>query len=277
MKKLPTPQPRLGTSHPITTAKIAPILTVLLLAACASAPKPAVPDGSTRVQVNDPARLNQLQQQNAAETAANNDRAYFQGEITALKNQVEILNRVVRATLILPAGILTPPAEKPVVQASPTKAAPLTAPVAAPIAAPAGTPVSETPKRIIEKTPDGVIVRQFYAFGKFQFTPAPELASALRTVAKTDSTINVSGFTDSSVADPINNYVASARALSARRWLIENGVESSRIQSKSHGAANFLEDNSTKAGRSMNRRVELEIKGGDNSTLISMQEKANKS
>lgn len=273
MKKKPTPQTDLKTSRAMTTVKIAPILSVLLLAACASAPKPAVPDGSSRVQINDPARLIQLQQQNASETVANNDRAYFQAEITALKNQVEALNRVVRATLILPAGILTPPAEKPAAQASPTKAAPLTAPVAAP----AGIPVSEAPKRTIEKTADGVIVRQFYQFGKFQFTPEPELASALRTVAKTDATINVSGFTDSSVADSNNNYVASARALSARRWLIENGVESNRIQSKFHGAANFLKDNSTKAGRAMNRRVELEIKGGDNSALVPTQEKANKS
>lgn len=273
MKKKPTPQTHLKTSRAMTTVKIAPILSVLLLAACASAPKPAVPDGSSRVQINDPARLIQLQQQIASETVANNDRAYFQAEITALKNQVEALNRVVRATLILPAGILTPPTEKPAAQALPGKTAPLTAPVAAP----AGIPVSEAPKRTIEKTADGVIVRQFYQFGKFQFTPEPELASALRTVAKTDATINVSGFTDSSVADSNNNYVASARALSARRWLIENGVESNRIQSKFHGAANFLKDNSTKAGRAMNRRVELEIKGGDNSALVPTQEKANKS
>ena len=51
-------------------APLASLVAAMLATACASAPKPAVPDGGARVPINDPARVTLFQQQTAAEMAA---------------------------------------------------------------------------------------------------------------------------------------------------------------------------------------------------------------
>ena len=50
------------------------------------------------------------------------------------------------------------------------------------------------------------------------------------------------------------------RAEKARNWLIENGVDSTKIRTKYFSAGNFLSENKTEQGRALNRRVEVEAR-----------------
>jgi outer membrane protein OmpA-like peptidoglycan-associated protein len=69
----------------------------------------------------------------------------------------------------------------------------------------------------------------------------------------------VRGYTDSNVVNPIDKAIAIERAEKARTWLINNGAEGSKISTNYFTAGNFLVDNKTPQGRSMNRRVEIDI------------------
>jgi outer membrane protein OmpA-like peptidoglycan-associated protein len=71
--------------------------------------------------------------------------------------------------------------------------------------------------------------------------------------------IRVEGHTDSRGSDSYNQNLSEERAASVRQYLIGRGVGASRIQSKGFGEQRPIEDNTTKAGRAANRRVEIHI------------------
>jgi OOP family OmpA-OmpF porin len=71
--------------------------------------------------------------------------------------------------------------------------------------------------------------------------------------------IRVEGHTDSRGSDSYNQNLSEERAASVRQYLIGRGVSASRIQSKGFGEQRPIEDNTTKAGRAANRRVEIHI------------------
>jgi OOP family OmpA-OmpF porin len=72
-------------------------------------------------------------------------------------------------------------------------------------------------------------------------------------------TIRVEGHTDSRGRDSYNKKLSDQRAGSVRIYLIERGIESSRIDSIGFGEERPIDDNSTEAGRATNRRVEIHI------------------
>jgi len=69
--------------------------------------------------------------------------------------------------------------------------------------------------------------------------------------------IGVYGHTDNVGADVTNIPLSEKRAEAVRDWLRDKGLKESRIEAKGFGAAKPLADNSTAAGRSRNRRVEI--------------------
>ena len=81
------------------------------------------------------------------------------------------------------------------------------------------------------------------------------------TVLKTypDSTIVVSGHTDTTGNDAINNPLSINRASSVESYLESQGISSSRITSRGFGSKQPIASNSTEAGRAQNRRVEIAI------------------
>ncbi len=72
-------------------------------------------------------------------------------------------------------------------------------------------------------------------------------------------TIRVEGHTDSRGRDSYNKKLSDQRAGSVRLYLIERGIEPSRIDSIGYGEERPIDDNSTEAGRATNRRVEIHI------------------
>ena len=84
---------------------------------------------------------------------------------------------------------------------------------------------------------------------------------SVATVLKTypDSTIVVSGHTDTTGNDTINNPLSVNRASSVESYLESQGISSSRITSRGYGSKQPIASNATEAGRAQNRRVEIAI------------------
>lgn len=90
----------------------------------------------------------------------------------------------------------------------------------------------------------------------------PESAVILDRVAKAlrdwpEVKVQVDGHTDSSGDAAMNMELSRRRAVSVRAYLVQQGVEESRMKVKGYGETKPLESNRTPEGRAKNRRVEL--------------------
>lgn len=92
-----------------------------------------------------------------------------------------------------------------------------------------------------------------------EFKPSPEVAQALILAAKAAYQVNLRGRTDANIAGPDDPSIALGRALSARKYLVDRGIDSEKIHVFSKADGDFIAPNGTKEGRAMNRRVEIEI------------------
>ena len=101
----------------------------------------------------------------------------------------------------------------------------------------------------------------------FELNSSKLTASSTATLNGAIATLNkyqdinavVAGHTDSTGADSYNMWLSDQRAASVRKYLVSNGVAASRLTSKGFGETKPIADNSTKAGRAANRRVELSV------------------
>jgi len=73
--------------------------------------------------------------------------------------------------------------------------------------------------------------------------------------------IEVEGHTDSIGGDDYNQKLSENRANSVRSYLVEQGISSDKITATGLGKTRPVADNSTAAGRQVNRRVELVVSG----------------
>lgn len=73
------------------------------------------------------------------------------------------------------------------------------------------------------------------------------------------TTIVVSGYTDSTGADAYNQTLSEGRASSVASYFINKQVTPARFDTIGFGEQNPIADNSTEEGRSLNRRVELTL------------------
>ena len=69
--------------------------------------------------------------------------------------------------------------------------------------------------------------------------------------------VRIVGHTDTTGSDAINNPLSVNRAASARNYLTQRGVDARRIQIDGRGSYEPVADNSSDAGRSRNRRIEI--------------------
>jgi OOP family OmpA-OmpF porin len=71
--------------------------------------------------------------------------------------------------------------------------------------------------------------------------------------------IIVVGYTDNQGGTRANERLSLARANSVRDYFIEHGISASRVSAIGRGESNPVADNSTRAGRAQNRRIEIEF------------------
>jgi len=69
----------------------------------------------------------------------------------------------------------------------------------------------------------------------------------------------VDGHTDSVGSASSNQRLSEARAASVKAFLINRGITASRLSSKGYGEVSPISSNATKAGRKLNRRVEINL------------------
>ena len=69
------------------------------------------------------------------------------------------------------------------------------------------------------------------------------------------------GHTDSAGSDAYNQKLSVKRADAVKAYLITKGIEKNRVYTEGKGEKQPVADNKTDAGRSKNRRVEIEVVG----------------
>jgi len=90
----------------------------------------------------------------------------------------------------------------------------------------------------------------------------PVLDSVSRVFVDFEQTaIAVNGFTDSTGSFEYNQTLSEQRAASVANYITGRGVSSLRIASRGYGERYPVASNDTASGRSLNRRVEITVRG----------------
>ena len=102
-----------------------------------------------------------------------------------------------------------------------------------------------------------------FGFDKYQITDEmiPVLEQAKMILEEdTTATYEISGHTDATGTEAYNQGLSERRANSVMKWLTDNGIGADRLEAKGYGELAPKYDNSTKEGRKLNRRVEIQTK-----------------
>ncbi len=73
------------------------------------------------------------------------------------------------------------------------------------------------------------------------------------------SKFSIEGHTDSDGATIANQTLSESRAAAVMGYLVENGIDASRLSSKGFGESKPIATNATKVGKALNRRVEVKL------------------
>ncbi len=115
-------------------------------------------------------------------------------------------------------------------------------------------------------TADRVVIQQQPRFAVDRAEILPESAPLLSEVAAALEAhpelvrVEVQGHTDNSGSDEHNVVLSRRRAESIRQWLVTRGVAPERLEARGYGSTVPLADNTTRAGRALNRRVEFVVR-----------------
>jgi outer membrane protein OmpA-like peptidoglycan-associated protein len=83
------------------------------------------------------------------------------------------------------------------------------------------------------------------------------VAGALKQFDQT--TVRISGYTDSTGPLSLNQKLSEDRAGAVRTYLLAQGINPARIDSAGYGPANPIASNASEDGRQANRRVEIKL------------------
>lgn len=120
---------------------------------------------------------------------------------------------------------------------------------------------------VSQPAPDKIVITMSDAilFGTNSTVLAQNSQTTLKQIATVmnkypDTTIIVKGHTDSTGSEEYNQKLSENRANVVKNFLIGEGVAPARITAIGFGKSVPVADNGTEAGRSQNRRVEIEVK-----------------
>jgi outer membrane protein OmpA-like peptidoglycan-associated protein len=107
-----------------------------------------------------------------------------------------------------------------------------------------------------------IINNVFFESGEFELLPSSfsELARLAKQMKESPTMkIKLEGHTDNIGNAQANSTLSNDRVNSVKKYLVEKGIEESRIQTKGFGATKPIAPNNTEEGRAKNRRVECTI------------------
>jgi outer membrane protein OmpA-like peptidoglycan-associated protein len=116
-------------------------------------------------------------------------------------------------------------------------------------------------------TPRGLVVNMadvLFQSGKYELSTDAQLKLAKLTgiiQAHPGLNLAIEGYTDTTGTPEFNMTLSQQRADAVRTFLISQGLSADTITSKGMGQADPVADNSTAAGRKLNRRVEIIVSG----------------
>lgn len=135
----------------------------------------------------------------------------------------------------------------------------------APIVAPPAAPVTAAP---VVTAPAAVIVPEPAQFHGLFETNSAKLKASENTeldafadymTAMPESKITITGHTDSRGSAAYNQQLSEQRANAVKAYLMNKGIDASRMTASGMGENSPIADNATKTGRAENRRVDVEI------------------
>ncbi len=95
---------------------------------------------------------------------------------------------------------------------------------------------------------------------EFRASAYPRLSRLLALAsACEDSWISVTGHTDATGSEAWNQHLSLQRAHAVGDYLVSGGVDRARLLLAGVGSSNPIADDSTRYGRSLNRRIDIEI------------------
>jgi outer membrane protein OmpA-like peptidoglycan-associated protein len=117
----------------------------------------------------------------------------------------------------------------------------------------------DTARGLIVSMPDVL-----FDFNKYTLKPeARERLARISGIvlAYPDLKLQIEGYTDSIGSDEYNQTLSEKRADTVRAYLVSSGVSMDNVAARGMGKADPIGDNSTAAGRKLNRRVEMIVSG----------------
>jgi outer membrane protein OmpA-like peptidoglycan-associated protein len=117
----------------------------------------------------------------------------------------------------------------------------------------------DTARGLIVSMPDVL-----FDFNKYTLKPeARERLARISGIvlAYPDLKLRIEGYTDSIGSDEYNQTLSEKRAGAVRGYLVSSGVSMDNVTAQGMGKADPIADNSTAAGRKLNRRVEMIVSG----------------
>jgi len=88
----------------------------------------------------------------------------------------------------------------------------------------------------------------------------PKLDNAVKVLKEYESLrLEISGHTDSRGDDDYNRDLSQRRADAVKQYMVDQGIDASRLQTRGVGEDAPLDTNKTKKGRAKNRRIEFEL------------------
>ncbi len=126
-----------------------------------------------------------------------------------------------------------------------------------------GCPDAAPAKVIITKDKIEILEKVFFESARAVIKPVSyDILNQVATVLIRNphiEVIEVGGHTDSRGRDSYNLELSQNRAMAVRAYLLERGVPAGRLEARGYGETQPIEDNSTRDGRAVNRRVEFRI------------------
>ena len=91
----------------------------------------------------------------------------------------------------------------------------------------------------------------------------PTLDNAVKVLKEFEVRIEISGHTDSDGSAEHNRDLSKRRAEAVKKYLVDNGIAASRIETVGYGPDKPIADNKTKRGKAENRRIEFRLLTGE--------------
>lgn len=104
-----------------------------------------------------------------------------------------------------------------------------------------------------------LLVTVRFAFGSTQVDVPDADAARIAEEARAAPLVVLRGRTDGTAESASESAIARQRAAAVEAWLVRLGVERARIRATWQPVGDHAADNSTPGGRTLNRRVEIEI------------------